>query len=258
MHSHRVRFEGHAGLSLAGVLDAPRDSEPRAYAVLAHCFTCTKNLRANSHISRTLAREGLAVLRFDFAGLGESEGRFEDSNFSTMIEDVRQAARYLAAEHRAPGLLLGHSMGGTASLRAAPDLPFVRAVSVIGSPAEAAHLRHHFESKQTQIREQGRATIRVGPGSYTINQQWLDDLDAQPGVDAVADLGRALLILHSPLDEVVPIASAGRLYSAARHPKSFVSLDRADHLFSTIADAEYAARLIRAWSEPYLAGPNDV
>ncbi|MGB0722134.1 MAG: alpha/beta hydrolase family protein [Gammaproteobacteria bacterium] len=252
MHSHRVRFEGHGGLTLAGVLDAPGSAEPRAYAVMAHCFTCTKNLRANSHISRTLAREGLAVLRFDFAGLGESEGRFEDSNFSTMIEDVRQAARFLAAEHAAPRLLVGHSMGGTACLRAASALPAVRAVSVIGSPAEAAHLRHHFEAKVDRIRATGRATIRVGPGTYTINQQWLDDLDSQPGAGIAAQLGRALLILHSPRDEVVPIASAARLYGAARHPKSFVSLDQADHLFSSVADAEYAARLIRAWAEPYL------
>ncbi|MGD2123908.1 MAG: alpha/beta hydrolase [Gemmatimonadota bacterium] len=237
---------------LSARLERPDLAPPRAYALFAHCFTCTKNLRAVVAISRALCEEGFSVMRFDFTGLGESEGDFAETNFSSNVADLVAAGRYLAAEWEAPRLLVGHSLGGAAVLHAAHALDSVTAVATLGSPSDPGHVLSHMEGSREEIQVKGEARVSLGGRPFTIKQQFLEDLAAARMHPVVRDLDRALLILHSPLDKVVAIDNAAKLYQMARHPKSFVSLDDADHLLMKEKDSTYAARLLAAWISRYL------
>ena len=248
--SERIEFEGAQGDRLAARLERPR-GEARAYAVFAHCFSCSKDVLAASRVSRRLAERGIAVLRFDFTGLGQSDGDFANTNFSSNVEDLVRAAEHLAAEGHAPSLLIGHSLGGAASIVAAGRLPSVRAVAVIGAPADAAHVAHQFVNKLDTIAADGEAEVDLGGRPFTIKKQFLDDIAGQKVEDAAAALGRPLLIAHSPTDATVGIDNASRLFLAAKHPKSFISLDGADHLLRDPAHAAHAADVIAAWAERY-------
>lgn len=236
---------------LAGRLDTP--SGPiRGYALFAHCFTCGKDVLAASRICAALAGCGFAVLRFDFTGLGESEGDFSDTNFSTNVSDLIAAAAYMRQHFQAPSLLVGHSLGGAAVLAAAGQLAEVTAVATIGTPAEPAHVEKQFGAQAELIRETGEQEVLLSGRPFTIKKQFFDDVEANPIRDDVRNLGCALLVMHSPQDATVNIENASQLYKTAKHPKSFVSLDNADHLLLKRRDAEYAAKVLAAWAERYL------
>lgn len=251
MQSKNVSFANQDGETLAGVLDSPGGA-PIAYALFAHCFTCSKNLKAATNVARSLTEAGIAVLRFDFTGLGQSEGDFADTSFSSNVEDLKAAARWLELEHEAPALLVGHSLGGTAVLQAAPNLPTVTAVATIGSPAAPSHVAHMFKDAEATLREQGEAQVNLGGRPFRVKEQFLDDLERHDLPDAVAQLRRALLVMHAPLDSVVEVDNASALFVAAKHPKSFVSLDNADHLLSNEKDSRYAGAVLAQWAQRYL------
>lgn len=252
MATHSITFTGAQGDQLAARLELPPSGRPRATALFAHCFTCSKNVKAAVHVTRALAREGFAVLRFDFTGLGESEGDFADTNFSSNVEDVIAAARHLGAEIEAPALLVGHSLGGAAVLMAATELPSVKAVATIGAPADPEHILHHVSSSIDEIEREGEATVSIAGRPFKVKKQFLDDLSGQKMDELVRGLRRALMIFHAPLDEIVGIDNAARLYEMAKHPKSFVSLDRADHLLTEPADASYVGAVLAAWAARFV------
>lgn len=252
MQFKKLFFEGTEGNRLAARLDTPEHEKPAAYAIFAHCFTCTKNIKAAANISRALTRRGIAVLRFDFTGLGESEGDFADTNFSSNVEDLIAAADYLESIDAAPRMLIGHSLGGAAVLQAALRIPSAKAVVTIGAPSSPDHLAHHLVSIEDRIERRGEAEIRIEGRPFRIKRQFLEDLRKTRMEAAVKALDRALLILHSPLDAVVGVDNAGKIFAAARHPKSYVSLDRADHLLSDRRDSDYAGAVIAAWASRYL------
>lgn len=247
----KIEFDGARGARLAARLDLPA-GPVRAFALFAHCFTCSKDIAAARHIAGALSAEGIAVLRFDFTGLGGSGGDFSSTDFSSNVADLKRAADYLRRNHEAPQLLIGHSLGGAAVLAVAGDLPEVRAVATIGAPADADHVLHNFHGKLDEIRENGEGTVDLAGRSFKIRKEFLDDLAGQTVRDRVSHLRKALLVLHAPLDEVVGIGNATDIFIAAKHPKSFVSLDKADHLLSRSEDAAYAARVIAAWAGGYL------
>jgi fermentation-respiration switch protein FrsA (DUF1100 family) len=248
--SEKVAFQSARGEMLAGALDRP-EGRPHAHAIFAHCFSCSKDLRAAREISRSLSERGIAVLRFDFAGLGASEGDFADTNFSSNVDDLAAAAAFLERDYAAPSILVGHSLGGAAVIAAAARLPSVKAVAVIGAPAEAAHVSHQFESQADEIRTAGAAPVTLAGRPFVIKKQFLDDIAEARVLDAAAALRRPLLILHAPRDATVGVENAARLFAAARHRKSFISLDDADHLLSDPRDARYAAEVIAAWAARY-------
>jgi putative redox protein len=246
-----VSFPGAQGQALAGRLVRPAN-EPRAWALFAHCFTCGKDLRGARRISESLAERGVAVLRFDFTGLGESEGDFADGTFSGDVADLVAAADWLRREHAAPRLLVGHSLGGAAALAAAPQIPETKALATIGAPADPAHVKHLLKDAEADLAAKGEAEVVLAGRRFTLRQGFVDDLTRQRLPEGLADLRRALLVLHAPLDQVVGVDNARRLFQAAKHPKSFVSLDGADHLLSRPADAHYAGDLIAAWASRYV------
>ena len=250
MQSLKLSFTNDRGQRLSANLDLP--AAPRSYALFAHCFTCSRNLRAIVRISRTLARSGIAVLRFDFTGLGESEGDFGATHFSSNVADVLAAARFLEQNYAAPSLLIGHSLGGTAMLAAAGQISASKAVVTLASPYEPAHLFYHFAAARHELEQHGEAEISVAGKSYRLGRGWLADIGKVRMEETIRNLQRALLILHAPGDAVVDVENASRIYRAARHPKSFISLDEADHLLSADADADYVGGLIVAWVEKYL------
>ena len=252
MASRALTFANDRGEQLAATLDLPVSGAPRGYALFAHCFTCGKDLKALRHISHALTANCIAVLRFDFTGLGASEGTFADTTFSSNVDDLLAAARHLEAEYAAPQILVGHSLGGTAVLAAAARLPSVKAVATIGAPFDAAHVIHHFEEHVDKIEEDGEAEVDLGGRPFRIRKALLDDLAAQTMETAIHRLGRALLVFHSPFDRVVGIDNAARIFQAALHPKSFVTLDRADHLLGDEADAAYVGSVIAAWAGKYV------
>lgn len=245
----RVEFDSQ-GLKLSGALEMP-ESGVRAYALFAHCFTCGKDTAAASRIARALMKEGIAVLRFDFTGLGNSDGDFANTNFSSNIQDLIAAGEFLAREYEAPRLLIGHSLGGAAVLAAAPSFPEVTAVVTIGAPHKAEHVVHNFSASMDEILEKGEAEVNLAGRSFTIKKQFVDDLERFQAED-IGKMKKALLVMHSPLDATVGIQEAEFIYKSAKHPKSFVSLDTADHLLTKRQDAEYAASTISAWASRYL------
>ena len=251
MPSTRIEFTGSQGHALAGRLDTP-DGTPRAWAVFAHCFTCSKDSKAAAYVARALAEAGYGVLRFDFTGLGGSGGDFANTHFSSNVDDLVAAADWLRTQHAAPALLVGHSLGGAAVLAAAHRIGEVRAVAAIGAPFEPAHVTHLLGTSLPVIATEGQAQITLAGRPFTIRRSFVDDVTGQPQADRIANLGRALLLLHAPGDLVVPVDNARRIYEAARHPKSFISLDGADHLLTQQSDARYAAALIAAWAGHYL------
>lgn len=251
MKTERISFPGATGAILAARLDRP-EGPVRAAAVLAHCFTCSKDIAAARRISGRLAALGIAVLRFDFTGLGHSGGEFANTNFSSNVGDLLAATRWMAGQGLAPQLLIGHSLGGAAVLKAAPQVPGLRAVVSIGAPSDPAHVAHNFGGKLDEIRARGEAVVTLAGRDLTIRRQFLDDISAASLTDALPRLGAALLVLHAPRDSVVGIENAQAIFVAAKHPKSFVSLDDADHLLTREADAEYVADLISSWSSRYL------
>jgi putative redox protein len=251
-NTQRLQFAGHSGATLAARLDLP--SGPlRAYALFAHCFTCSKDLAAARHIAAELAREGIAVLRFDFTGLGSSEGEFASTNFSSNIADLLSATDYLRDRYQAPSLLIGHSLGGAAVLAVAQNIPEVRAVATIGAPADVAHVLKNFGTSLEEIEKSGAAEVDLAGRKFLVRKQFVEDARAQRIKDAVASLKKPLLILHAPLDQSVGIENATEIFLAAKHPKSFVSLDKADHLLSNREDAAFAGRIISGWLTRYLA-----
>lgn len=249
-----LRFDNGRGQELAARLERPYD-EPRGYALFAHCFTCSKDVAAATRISRALVGEGLGVLRFDFTGLGNSEGDFANENFSSNVEDLVAAAGIMRREYGAPSLLVGHSLGGAAVLAAAEQIPEVTAVSTIGAPADPAHVTHLIQDDLETIRQQGHAQVRLAGRDFTITRQFLEDLETQATQQRLRRLGRALLVFHAPADELVPIDEARKIFEAARHPKSFVSLDSADHLLTNRADSRYVAVTLTAWASRYIPAP---
>ncbi|MFE6287016.1 alpha/beta hydrolase family protein [Streptomyces sp. NPDC057877] len=242
----RVEFTGSRGQPLAARLDRPR-TPPRAYALFAHCFTCGKDSVAAARVARGLAGRGVAVLRLDFTGLGESGGDFGTTDFTSNVDDLVRAAGHLRERHRAPALLVGHSLGGAAVLAAAPRVPEVRAVATIGAPAETTHVLRLLADSRAEIERTGEAAVRLGGRTFRIRRAFLDDIAAQPQRERVAGLGVPLLVLHSPVDELVGVDNARRIFDAARHPKSFVAIDGADHLLTRARDAEFVADVLAAW-----------
>ncbi len=248
----KITFPNSEGQQLAARLELPLDQHPHNFVLFAHCFTCSKNLGAVRAISDALTQKGLGVLRFDFTGLGDSEGDFADTNFSSNVNDLIAAAEYLEKNYQAPSLLIGHSLGGAAVLYAAQQLESVRAIATVGAPAEPQHVNHLLQSGITEIEKTGQATVSIGGRPFTIKKQFLDDLQTKQLKNIIPNLKKALLILHSPQDRTVSIDNAQQLYLAAKHPKSFITLDGADHLLSNKKDALYTGHMIASWSERYL------
>lgn len=248
----RVTFTGSGGDQLDARLDLPA-GPPRAHALFAHCFTCGKDLRAASRLAAVLTDLGFALLRFDFTGLGASEGEFANTNFSSNVDDLVAAADWLRANGRAPQLLVGHSFGGAAALAAAERIREVRAVATIAAPSDTGHMASVLGDALDEVRRDGAADVELGGRHFTITRQFVEDLRNGSIVAAAGRLDAALLVLHSPIDNVVGVDHAARIFQAARHPKSYVALDGADHLLSEVADAEYAASVIGAWADRYLA-----
>jgi esterase/lipase len=248
----KVEFPSQ-GEFLAGLLETPEQTA-RAYVLFAHCFTCGKDVAAASRISRFLVQHGFAVFRFDFTGLGNSDGDFANTNFSSNTEDLLSAAHFLEQNYEAPQLLIGHSLGGAAVLAMAAQLPKVKGVVTIGAPYEASHVIHNFDAHLETIEQSGSAKVSLGAREFTIKKQFLDDLRNQT-TEHIQHLNKALLVLHSPVDLTVDISDAEKIYKAAKHPKSFVSLDTADHLLSKSIDNEYVAQTISGWASRYIPSP---
>ena len=254
MSARRITFPG-ATAELAGRLHLP-PGEPRALALFAHCFTCSKDLKAAVRIAESLALRDIGVLRFDFTGLGQSEGEFADSTFSSDVGDLTAAAAWLESELGRPvELLVGHSLGGAAVLAAAGEIDSVKAVATIGAPADPAHVEHLLVDASDEIRERGAAVVSIAGREFCVKQSFIDDIRSHALTDRVRELRCAKLICHAPLDNIVGIDNASALFVAAKHPKSFLSLDDADHLLSAEADALYAAEVIASWSERFAGGP---
>lgn len=257
MRTEQFDFPNPEGQQLTALLQEPT-GQARDYALFAHCFTCSKDSRAARRIAEELASHGIAVLRFDFTGLGSSEGEFANTTFSSNVADLVAAADHLRNTRRAPALLIGHSLGGAAMLAAAARIPEARAVVTIGAPSDPSHVTNLFADRVAAIRERGEGEVELAGRVFRIRRDFLDDVAEQRLLPQVGTLGKALLILHSPIDQVVAVDNAADLFTAARHPKSFVSLDDADHLLSRQRDARYAADVIAAWAQRYLpAGDED-
>ena len=248
----RITFPGSSGEALAARLDLPA-GPPKAFALFAHCFTCSKDLQAVSRIASTLTHQGYGLLRFDFTGLGASDGEFANTNFSSNVDDLVAAAAWLRAHHRGPQLLVGHSLGGAAVLVAASRIPEVAAVATIAAPSDPAHVAELFDGELETIDEHGEACVTLAGRQFTIRRQLVDDLHRGNVTESAASFNGAVMIMHSPIDNIVGVEHAAKLYEAARHPKSFVSLDGADHLLSDPADAAYAAAVAGVWAGRYLA-----
>jgi putative redox protein len=250
--SKAVSFPSAGGHALAARLDTPSAVAPRAYALFAHCFTCSKESKAATFISEALTDAGIAVLRFDFTGLGESEGDFANTTFSSNIADLVAAASWLEREHRAPAILIGHSLGGAAVLAAAARIPGAAAVATINAPADPGHVAHLFDAQRATIDAHGEAVVELAGRKFRVRREFLEDVAAQRLAPAIASLRRALIVFHAPRDTVVGIDNAATIFQAAKHPKSFVSLDDADHLLTQRSDARYVGAVLAAWSSRYL------
>lgn len=252
MKTKKLTFPNAKDQQLAAKLYLPLDENPRYFALFAHCFTCSKNLKAVSTIADTLSQLGIAVLSFDFTGLGDSEGEFSTSGFSSNVSDLIAASRFLEQNFSAPKLLIGHSLGGAAVIFAAAKLDTVEALVTIGAPSSPEHVKHLFSEELDEIEEKGKAKVNIGGRPFELSQEFVKDLESQNLQEVLHAMRKALLILHSPQDLIVEISNASELYQAAHHPKSFVSLNGADHLLSDAKESSYAAEVISAWSKKYL------
>ncbi|MFD2207635.1 alpha/beta fold hydrolase [Kiloniella antarctica] len=254
MQRIKVSFKSQQGTDLVGALELP-DQKPSGYALFAHCFSCGKDIPAATRISRSLAEKGFAVLRFDFTGLGGSNGDFGNTNFSSNVKDLVAAARLLRDQYQAPALLIGHSLGGAAVLAAAEQIPEAKAVITIGAPSTPDHVTHLLSDQIETIEKDGVAAVKLGSRTFNITKQFLTDISAHNMKDHIKNLKKALLVFHSPIDSTVGIDEAREIFVTAKHPKSFVSLDNADHLLTNTADAVYVGRTIAAWAERYISSP---
>ena len=253
MKSQKVTFKNNKGEELQGHLILPKTQDPKAYAIFAHCFTCGKNLKVIKQISLALTNLGIGVLSFDFTGLGQSEGDFANTNFSHDVEDLIQASQFLEENYTVPSLLIGHSLGGTAALFAAKKLQNIKAIVTIASPSQPSHVENLIKSSVEEIEKNNEALVNIGGRDFTIKKQFLEDIKANDTEDFLSDLKKPLLVMHSPLDKIVSIKNAEELYKWANHPKSFISLDQADHLIlNDSIDASYIGNLIGSWATAYL------
>lgn len=255
MKKERINFEGSMGDQLAADIHFPADDHAHNFVIFAHCFTCNKNLNAVKSIILGLTKKGFAVLSFDFTGLGQSEGDFSDTNFSSNIEDLIKAAEYLENNYQAASMLVGHSLGGAAVLMAAVKIDSVSAVATIGAPSQADHVLHLIEDGKEEIKKNGEAEVNIGGRHFKIKKQFLDDLQDKNNLKKLENLRKSLLILHSPQDKTVDISNAAAIYEKAHHPKSFISLDGADHLLSNKKDSLYAGEVIATWADRYVDKP---
>ncbi len=254
MPSKKITFAGTNGAELAARLDLPL-GDARAYAIFAHCFTCSKDTKAATYLSAALAEQGIATLRFDFTGLGGSGGDFANTNFSSNVADLVAAADYLRASHGAPEILIGHSLGGAAILAAAPKIADVRAVATINAPFDPAHVLHMMVAARPEIEFAGEAEVALGGRLFRIRKQFIEDIEQHRLTEGLRLMKKALLVMHAPLDAMVRIDNAAQIFLAAKHPKSFVSLDGADHMLSRREDAMYAGSVLAAWAARYIAHP---
>ncbi len=252
MASHKVTFKNERGFQLSGKLEVPADNKVTAYAILAHVFTGNKNLIATRTISKCLMQHGLGVLRFDFTGLGDSEGDFADTNFSSNVADLLAAAQFLTDNYEPPKLLVGHSLGGAAVIYAAAQLETVKAVSTIGAPSEPEHVTHLLSKQIDKIKQEGVAQVDIGGREFTIKKQFLEDLASKDMSQVLSELKKPILVMHSPQDTTVGIENAAQIYHAAHHPKSYISLDGANHMLTDKTDAHYAGDMVASWLCRYL------
>ena len=253
MQSKKVEFQGAFGDTLSAKIDIPENGEIKACALFAHCFTCSKDLKAVGHITKALASVGIATFRFDFTGLGQSDGNFADTNFSSNVDDLVAAANFMATElNEAPSILIGHSLGGAAVLQATHRIKSIRAVATIGAPAEPAHVKDNFKMSLDEIDSKGFAKVSLAGRPFTIKKQFVDDLEESKMHGFINGLGCALIVFHSPIDNTVGIDNAAKIFQAARHPKSFISLDTADHLLQNKSDSEYVGHVLGTWAERYI------
>lgn len=255
MPSQKVQFVNANGYKLSARLELPLTQKPEAYAVFAHVFTGSKNLSATRHISRALTLNGLAVLRFDFTGLGDSEGDFSDTNFTSNVQDLLAACDFLADNYEAPSIMIGHSLGGAASVFAAAQVDSIQAVATVGAPSEPEHVTHLLSNQLEDIEESGSAEVNIGGQVFQIKKQFLDDLRTKDMYKIVKNLNKALLVLHSPQDRIVQIENAAKIYHAAMHPKSFITLNDADHMLTNKNDAFYVGNMIATWAKRYIKLP---
>jgi len=251
MKNKKVKFKNSQGLELAAKLEFP-DGDLKGYAIFAHCFTCNKNLSAVRNIGRALNNCGIAVLRFDFTGLGESEGEFEHTNFSSNVDDLIFASQFLEDNYEAPSILIGHSLGGAAVIFAAKQIKSIKAVATVGAPSSPKHVSNLFKHGIKEINNKGEAVLEIGGREFKIQKHFLDDINEKNMSETVKALRLPLLVLHSPQDSTVGIENAGHIFRDAWHPKSFVSLDGADHLLSNKEDSIYVGKMIANWSERYV------
>ena len=254
MPTEKLTFKGHSGENLAARFDTP-NGPILATAIFAHCFTCSKDILAAKRISQRLSSAGIAVLRFDFTGLGHSEGEFENTHFSSNVDDLRLAAEFLADQGNPVSLLVGHSLGGAAVLKVSTEIPSVKAIVTIGAPSDPEHVADNFGCHIDEIHEKGEAEVSLAGRSFTIKREFLEDIATAELQPAIAKMKKALLVLHAPMDATVSIDNAADIFIAAKHPKSFVTLDNADHLLTDAEDAEYAAAVIATWASRYLNLP---
>lgn len=252
MNIQKVTFSNQDGQELVGRLELPLNQNPHNFAIFAHCFTCNKNLSAVKNISRELTSNGFGILRFDFTGLGQSEGDFENTNFSGNVDDLICAANFLTENYVAPTVIIGHSLGGTAAIFAASEINSIKAIATIGAPSNPKHVQHLLRSSIDEIKATGKAVVDLGGREFTIKKQFLDDIEAKSLPKITKNLGKALLIIHSPQDTTVEIKNAEEIYMAAKHPKSFVSIDGADHLLMKKVDSLYVGNLIANWTKRYI------
>tara|TARA_R100001143_G_scaffold63450_1_gene70553 strand:- start:19200 stop:19961 length:762 start_codon:yes stop_codon:yes gene_type:complete len=251
LKTQKLEFENSDGYKLSARLDEPDSGSERQSVLFAHCFTCGKNLKAAGNISRALTERGIAVFRFDFTGLGESEGDFADSTFSSDVGDLIIAAKKMKELTKPPSILIGHSLGGTAVLQAARQIESAKAVVTIGAPCSPDHVIHHFKDKIEQIEKEGEAIVQLAGRPFKVKKKFIDDLKEQKMTETIRSLDRALMIFHSPVDTTVDISNAAHIYKTARHPKSFISLDDADHLLTSEKDSNYVGEVTAAWASRY-------
>ena len=253
MRIETVKFKNADNHELAARIEFPEEGKLVGFALFAHCFTCNKNLTAVRSIGRSMTDNGIAVLRFDFTGLGESEGDFEHTNFSSNVDDLIYAAKFLEENYQAPSILIGHSLGGAAVIFAANQIKSVKAVATVGAPSSPKHVSHLLKSGIKEIEEAGEATMLIGGREFTIQKHFLEDINEKNMTKTVKELKKPILVLHSPQDTTVEIENASQIYQSAWHPKSFVSLDGADHLLSNKEDSRYVGQMIATWSKRYLS-----